>query len=77
MKRKTYFFIKRAFDICAALAGMLVTSPIWLVAIIGIEVSDPGPIFFKAKRIGKDNREFSMWKFRSMRVPKKESEKRC
>ena len=75
MKRKTYFFIKRVFDICAALAGIIVTSPIWLIAIIGIEVSDPGPIFFKAKRIGKDNQEFSMWKFRSMRVPKKESEK--
>ncbi len=75
MKRKGYLFIKRAFDIFAAVMGILITLPIWLIAIIGIEISDPGPIFYKAKRIGKDNREFTMWKFRSMRVPKIESEK--
>lgn len=74
-KRRGYFFVKRSFDFLAALLGIIVTSPIWLITIIGIFVSDPGPIFFKAKRIGKDNKEFSMWKFRSMRVPKKESEK--
>lgn len=75
MNRKGYFFIKRAFDIVAALLGIAVTSVVWLIAIIGIVVSDPGPIFYKAKRIGKDNKEFTMYKFRSMRVPKKESEK--
>lgn len=75
MKRKGYFFVKRAFDIFASLLGIIVTSPVWLIAIVGIELSDPGPVFYRAKRIGKDNREFSMWKFRSMRVPKKESEK--
>ena len=75
MNRKFYLFVKRCFDFCAALAGMIVTSPIWIVTIIGIFVSDPGPIFYRAVRVGKDNKEFSMWKFRSMRVPKKESEK--
>lgn len=75
MNRKGYFFVKRAFDILASFLGIVVTSPIWLIAIVGIELSDPGPVFYKAKRIGKDNREFTMWKFRSMRVPKKESEK--
>ena len=74
-KRKGYFFIKRAFDIVAALAGIAVTSPIWIIAIIGILVSDFGPIFYVARRVGKDNHEFKMFKFRSMRVPKKESEK--
>lgn len=74
-KRRLYFFLKRSFDIFAALLGIIVTSLIWLIAIIGIEISDPGPIFYKAVRIGKENCEFSMWKFRSMRVPKKESEK--
>lgn len=74
-QRQGYFFLKRTLDILASLAGILVTSPVWLIAIIGIELSDPGPIFFKAARIGKDNKEFAMWKFRSMRVPKKESEK--
>lgn len=75
MRQRGYFFVKRAFDILASFLGLLVTLPIWLITIIGIEISDPGPIFYKAKRIGKGNEEFTMWKFRSMRVPKKESEK--
>lgn len=75
MGKKGYFFAKRGFDIIASAMGILVTSPVWLVTVIGIEISDPGPVFYKATRIGKDNKEFYMWKFRSMRVPKKESEK--
>lgn len=75
MKRKVYFFLKRAFDIIVSFIGIVVSSPIWIITVIGIEISDPGPVFYKAKRIGKDNKEFVMWKFRSMRVPKKESEK--
>lgn len=75
MKRKGYLFFKRAFDIFAALAGIAATSPIWLIAIIGIKLSDPGPVFYKASRIGKDNKEFTMWKFRSMRIPRAENEK--
>ena len=73
--KKIYMFIKRTFDFFAAFLGILISSPIWIITILGIEISDPGPIFYRAKRIGKDNKEFSMWKFRSMRVPKKESEK--
>ena len=42
----------------------------WLIAIIGIEISDPGPVFYIAKRVGKDNRVFKMYKFRSMRQGK-------
>ena len=75
MKRKGYFFIKRTFDIFASLLGIVITSPIWLITIIGIEISDPGPIFYRARRIGKDNAQFIMWKFRSMRVPKKKARK--
>lgn len=75
MKRTVYFSVKRVFDIVASFLGIVVTLPIWLIAMVGIELSDPGPIFYKAKRIGKNNQEFIMWKFRSMRVPKKESEK--
>ncbi len=65
-----YRFLKRTFDIVASLLGMIVTSPIWLIAIIGIFVSDPGPVFYVARRIGKDNKEFAMYKFRSMRQGK-------
>jgi O-antigen biosynthesis protein WbqP len=70
MRRKLYQILKRCFDIFASLIGLTVTFPLWLIAIIGIELSDPGPVFYKAVRIGKDNQKFTMWKFRSMRVPK-------
>lgn len=75
MNQRGYLFLKRCFDVFASLAGILLTSPIWLITILGILISDPGPIFYKARRIGKGNREFAMWKFRSMRVPRKENEK--
>lgn len=75
MRKKAYLFLKRLFDIVASFAGIIFTSPIWVAAIIGIEISDFGPFFYKARRIGKDNKEFIMYKFRSMRVPRKESEK--
>lgn len=70
-----YRIAKRAFDLFCAILAIVVTSPIWLITTIGIELSDPGPVFYKARRTGKDNQEFIMWKFRSMRVPKKENEK--
>ena len=63
-----YKFFKRAFCIVASLLGIIVTSPLWLIAVVGIKVSDHGPVFYMAKRIGKGNREFRMFKFRSMRV---------
>ena len=75
MNRKGYFFLKRLFDITAALLGLVITSPILLITAIGIELSDPGPVFYRAERVGKDNQLFRMWKFRSMRVPRRESEK--
>jgi len=46
-----------------------------LIAIIGIIVSDPGPIFYYANRVTKGNRTFKMYKFRSMRVDKNANEK--
>jgi lipopolysaccharide/colanic/teichoic acid biosynthesis glycosyltransferase len=63
-----YKFFKRGLCIIASLLGIVVTSPLWLIAVVGIKISDPGPVFYMAKRIGKDNREFRMFKFRSMRV---------
>lgn len=69
-----YKFFKRAFCIIASLFGIIVTSPLWLIAVVGIKASDPGPVFYMAKRIGKDNREFRMFKFRSMRVDRNAGE---
>ena len=65
-----YKLVKRLFDIICALLGLVISSPFWLFAMIGIEVSDPGPIFYIANRVGKDNKTFKMFKFRSMRQGK-------
>lgn len=69
-----YRFVKRVFCIVASLLGIIVTLPIWLIAIIGITISDFGPIFYVARRVGKNDRVFRMYKFRSMKVDKKANE---
>ena len=61
-----YKYIKRGLDIVLSGLAIVCSSPFWIATIIGIEISDPGPIFYKANRIGKDNKEFLMYKFRSM-----------
>lgn len=70
MRLSIYEFTKRIFDFFAALLGIIITSPLWLIAATGIFLSDPGPVFYVARRVGKDNREFPMYKFRSMRQGK-------
>ena len=51
-----YKVIKRIFDFICALIGIIGTSPLWIVGIIGILVSDWGPVFYTARRIGKNNK---------------------
>lgn len=65
-----YKFFKRLFDILFSFLGIIVSSPIWIITIIGILINDFGPVFYMATRIGKDDKEFRMFKFRSMRVLK-------
>ena len=72
-----YSSIKRCFDFFCALIALLVLLPVFLLTAVGILVSDWGPIFYKANRIGKGNKPFKMYKFRSMKVlnaPKKGAE---
>lgn len=69
-----YNILKRIFDCVCALIGIIVTSPLWLIAIVGILLSDWGPVFYIATRIGQDNKPFKMYKFRSMRVAKAATE---
>lgn len=60
--------LKRAFDMCMAIPVLLL-SPIWALPIaIGIKISSPGPILFKQKRTGMKGRDFTCYKFRTMRV---------
>jgi len=67
--------IKRAFDILVAAAGLLFLAPVLLIIAIGIKITSPGPILFRQKRIGNNNKEFTLCKFRSMIVqPCRESD---
>ena len=63
-----YRITKRFFDFVCALLGIIGTSPIWVVSIVLTLCSDWGPLFYFANRVGQGNRQFKMWKFRSMRV---------
>ena len=57
---------KRIMDIAGSLFGIVLTSPIMLVAAILVKISSPGPVIFKQERVGLHNKPFYMYKFRSM-----------
>ena len=60
--------MKRGFDILSSLIAIFLFSPILLVLAIIVKCTSPGPILFKQRRIGKDNKEFMIYKFRTMRI---------
>lgn len=60
--------IKRLFDFLCAFLGMLVLSPVFILFSILIKLDSTGPIFFRQKRVGLHGKDFSIYKFRSMRV---------
>ena len=59
---------KRAVDIIGAVFGLLILSPLFLVASILIKTVSKGPVFFKQERIGYKGKSFRMWKFRTYEV---------
>lgn len=62
-------FVKRAFDIVFSAFVLIAFSWLFAIVAIAIEIDDPrGPVIFKQKRVGKDGKEFYMYKFRSMCV---------
>ncbi len=62
------FFMKRIFDIIASGLGLLVLSPLFIIIAIWIKLDSKGPVFYRQVRVGKDNKDFRIFKFRSMRV---------
>ncbi|MGH7775231.1 MAG: sugar transferase [Candidatus Binatia bacterium] len=58
--------IKRAFDTVAAFFGLVLLSPLFLVAGLLIKMNSPGPIFFRQERIGRGFRPFYIYKLRTM-----------
>lgn len=60
--------MKRLFDIVASGVGLLLLSPLFLLVAIWIKLDSPGPVFYRQVRVGRYNRDFRIFKFRSMRV---------
>lgn len=70
MCRKVNLVIKRLIDLVGSSLGLLVISPILLVACVLIKILMPGPIFFFQERVGKDGKVFKIYKLRTMKVDK-------
>lgn len=60
--------MKRAFDIAASSIGLLILSPLFAIMAIWIKTDSEGPVFYKQVRVGRGNRDFKIFKFRSMKV---------
>lgn len=60
--------MKRLFDIVASGCGLLVLSPLFLILAIWITLDSKGPVFYRQVRVGRGNKDFKLFKFRSMRV---------
>ena len=63
---KKYF--KRVLDILISSGAIVVLWPIYLITALAIKLDSKGPVIFKQTRLGKDHKEFNMYKFRSMVV---------
>ena len=63
-----YEVIKRVIDVVCSFVGVLVLSPLFIIIAIIIKTTSKGPVFFSQKRVGKNGKEFDMYKFRSMVV---------
>lgn len=63
-----YEVIKRVIDVVCSFVGVLVLSPLFIIIAIIIKFTSKGPVFFSQKRVGRDGKEFDMYKFRSMVV---------
>jgi len=60
--------IKRTFDFCSSLIGLIVLFPILILISFAIKIGSKGPVLFSQKRVGKDGKLFTLIKFRSMTV---------
>lgn len=60
--------MKRLFDFVASGLGMIVLSPLFLILAIWVRLDSPGPVFYRQTRVGRNNKDFRIFKFRTMRV---------
>lgn len=60
--------MKRAFDIVVSLVVLVLVMPLLIVAAAGVVIASPGPVFYRAQRVGRDGRLFEMLKLRTMHL---------
>ena len=60
--------MKRIFDVVASGLGLIVLSPLFIILAIWIKLDSKGPVFYRQVRVGFKNKDFRIFKFRSMRV---------
>jgi exopolysaccharide biosynthesis polyprenyl glycosylphosphotransferase len=60
--------VKRAFDVTVSALLIAIASPAWLLAALAVKIDSPGPVFYRDRRVGLGERQFGMFKFRSMYV---------
>jgi lipopolysaccharide/colanic/teichoic acid biosynthesis glycosyltransferase len=58
--------LKRCFDFAAALTGLVLLSPVYLLIALAVRCTSRGPIFFLQERVGRGFRRFKIYKFRTM-----------
>lgn len=61
-------YLKRILDFSFAFLLLLITSPVLIISALAIKLESKGPSLFKQRRVGKDNKEFIIYKFRTMKV---------
>ena len=61
-----YNLVKRMLDFILSFLALIALSPVFLITAIAIKLDSKGPVFFYQERVGKDNKHFKMYKFRSM-----------
>jgi len=60
--------IKRSFDVVFSITGLIILSPLLLLIAVLIKINSKGPVFFIQSRVGKNNIDFNIYKFRTMRL---------
>lgn len=76
MEFSLYEVVKRLIDVVCSFLGVLLLSPLFIIIAIIIKTTSKGPVFFSQKRVGKNGKEFDMYKFRSMVVNAEELKER-
>lgn len=71
-KGPVWAFVKRGMDIVGSVLGLVLSSPVMLAVAVAVKRCDKGPVLFVQTRVGKDGKEFRMYKFRSMYVDAEE-----